>query len=504
MPIEPVFPVRHVWPLHGVAATRRLEQAGLAATPPHVLMQRAGVATARLALAVAPHARRVWIAAGPGNNGGDGLAAAIHLKQAGKDVRVSHLSGKRLPDDAADALARAQTAGVAIDASSCPRLGADDIALDALLGIGATRAPDGALAEAVRQLNALPCAVLAIDAPTGLDVDTGQPLGDVAVQARHTLSLLTLKPGLFTAAGRDHAGMVWLDTLGIDASTAAPDARLGGDTEAPQPRRHAQHKGSFGDVAIVGGAPGMTGAALLAARAAHAAGSGRTYVDLLGASADAAGIDIVHPELMFRPGWWQGDAQRLAAATVACGCGGGDAVRQALPPLIAHAGRLVIDADGLNAIAGDTMLQQVLQARGKRGAPTVLTPHPLEAARLLGSDTRAVQADRLRAARALAERYGAVVVLKGSGSVIAAPDAVPCINATGNASLGSAGTGDVLAGWLAGLWSQAHGDDGATACDVAVRAVALHGAAADPARPGPMRAADLVEALHRRLRGGNA
>ena len=490
--------------LHGKAGTRRIEERANAALPSGALMRRAGEAVAQLAIAIAPHARRVWIAAGPGNNGGDGLEAAVALKRSGKDVGVMLVGiAAALPADAAAALVRARDAGVAIDRPA-GSLGRNDIAIDALLGIGGSRAPQGALADAVSQLGALDCPVLAIDVPSGLDVDTGQPFGADCVTAQHTLALLTLKPGLFTASGRDCAGTVWLDRLGVEDGSEAEDAVLVGSGVAALQaglRRHAMHKGSFGDVAVVGGASGMVGAAILAARAAHAAGAGRVYAVLSGADVPPPDHDPLRPELMFRPGWLGSIPQVLADCTVVCGCGGGNAVRDGLPRLFSLVRRLVLDADALNAIAGDAGLQSALRSRTGRGLCTVLTPHPLEAARLLGCTTAEIQRDRLHAAQALAERCASVVVLKGSGSVIAAPGRTPAINATGNASLASPGTGDVLAGWLGGLWAQTISTPEApTGFDVALRAVVEHGAAAEPFVPGPLRAADLVERLHRRLR----
>jgi hydroxyethylthiazole kinase-like uncharacterized protein yjeF len=492
-------------PLFGLASTRRIEAAATTGVAPFTLMARAGDAAARLALALAPHARRLLIIAGPGNNGGDGIEAATRLRELGKDASVWLVGdAEKLPTDAAQALARAQQAGVRIgtaamaDATSSEPPG---LVVDALLGIGASRAPAGAIGAAIERIAALAAkgaCVLAIDLPSGLDSQHGQPFGDVCVTARHTLTLLTAKPGLFTASGRDHAGAVWLDTLGVEVAAETPDAWLVGRCElAPlaRARLHAQHKGSFGDVAVVGGAAGMVGAAWLAAHAAHAAGAGRVFVDLL--DEDATRFDPTRPELMVRTGWWQGAGEAIERSTVVCGCGGGDAVRAALPRLIALAARLVLDADALNAIAADPALQAMTIARAARSRATILTPHPLEAARLLGATSGQVQADRLGAARAIAERFGAVVVLKGSGSVIAAPGELLRINATGNGSLATGGTGDVLAGWIGGRWLPA-----ASAFDVATQAVVEHGAAAEPDRPGALRAADLVERLYRRSRGG--
>ncbi|MEP6791649.1 MAG: NAD(P)H-hydrate dehydratase, partial [Ramlibacter sp.] len=339
-----------------------------------------------------------------------------------------------------------------------------DFGIDAMLAIGVSRAPEGRMAQWIAALNAGP-PVLAVDVPSGLNADTGQ---GCALRAHHTLSLLTLKPGLFTGEGRDAAGEVWLDTLGLEAASTDATANLiSRSTSAP--RLHASHKGSYGDVAVIGGGPGMTGAALLAAQASLTHGAGRVFVSLLGASTMA--VDASQPELMLRA--W--DSLDLSAMAVACGCGGGDAVRAVLPWVLSSARMLVLDADALNAIAGDSQLALQLQARARRqGRSTVITPHPLEAARLLGNSTTQVQADRLAAARALAQRFGCVAVLKGSGTVVVAPGGIPAINPTGNARLATAGTGDVLAGMVA-----ANMAGGATAFDAACNAVHAHGAAAD-------------------------
>lgn len=472
------------WPLHDTDASRAAESAGLAATAPHALMQRAGFGVARFALARFPHARRVAIVAGPGNNGGDGLVAATHLHRAGLEVRVGLLGDPdRMPDDAAAALRVARDSGVALAPSHDLRDAG--LVIDALLGLGMSRPAEGAIADAVRAIEAAARPVLAVDLPTGLDADRGEALGALAVHAQATLSLLTLKPGLFTHEGRDHAGEVWFDDLGVALAPAS--AELAG-VPPPRPRPHASHKGRFGDVAVVGGAAGMAGAAWLAARAALAAGAGRVYVSPLD---DESRFDPARPELMRRPDWWRSPPPMLAATAVVCGCGGGDAVRTVLPPLIAHAGSLVLDADALNAVATDSALQALLRSRGARGAPTVLTPHPLEAARLLGTTTAQVQGDRLTAARRLAGDSLAVVVLKGSGSIVAAPGVLPSINPTGSARLSTPGTGDVLAGAI-GAWL-ARGVDARRA---AIEAVWRHGRTADLAPgTGPVRAADLADAL---------
>jgi hydroxyethylthiazole kinase-like uncharacterized protein yjeF len=334
-----------------------------------------------------------------------------------------------------------------------------------------------------------------VDIPSGLGADNGA--GTRFARCDHTLSLLTLKPGLFTGQGRDAAGRVWWCSLGVEAAPS-PLALLGRDAALAGPARpHASHKGRFGDLAIVGGAAGMTGAALLAARAGIAAGAGRVFVVLL--DGGSLPCDPLHPELMFRPRRLDDeDAASLARATVVAGCGGGDAVRTALPRVLGQAGRLVLDADALNAIAADAALARLLEARATRGRDSVLTPHPLEAARLLAGDVAAVQADRLGAARELARRFRAAVLLKGSGSVIAAPDGRTAINGTGNAALATAGSGDVLAGWIGGAWAEA---SEASGFNVACRAAALHGWAAEGVPRGPLPASELIGAMQRRLRG---
>lgn len=440
-------------PLHTVAATRALEGKLAATLPPHTLMQRAGLATARLALALTPHAQRYWLACGPGNNGGDGLEAAMHLQRWGKTALVSWLGSiEHAPADARASHTRAAAAGVQFVDTPPPEC---DCVVDALLGIGATRAPEGRMAQWIAHISQLDAPVLAIDLPSGLDADTGDTPG-ICVQATQTLSLLTLKPGLYTAQGRDFSGEIWHDSLGADLTSSPASTLLGGEPAAFT-RRHATHKGSYGDVAVIGGAPGMGGAALLAASAALHHGSGRVFVALL--DGGSLTVDATQPELMFR----SPDALKPAELTVVAGCGGGQAIAAQLPRLLSGAPRLVLDADGLNAIAADGQLQQLLRARAARQRDTVLTPHPLEAARLLGCSASEVQHDRLQAAQQLAARFGACVVLKGSGSVIAAPQTTPVINPTGNALLATAGTGDVLAGMIGARLAQ-----GASAFDAAL------------------------------------
>lgn len=492
-------------PLFSAAGCRAVEAQALAATPDHALMARAGLAVARLSLAIAPHAQRIWIACGPGNNGGDGLIAARHLAAQGREVHLSLFDGNApAPSDAQWARLAAQEAGLPLGASPHPPEGCD-LAIDALLGLGVRRAPEGAIATAIDALNSSGLPVLSVDIPSGLNGDTGQPCPEAdgrpgrVVQADHTLSLLGLRPGLFTAQGRDWAGRIWLETLGVEP----PAGDMGWLTGREEParwatgtqRRHASHKGSFGQVLVVGGAAHMAGAAELAASAALAAGAGKVYLKALSTTQDTGAVR--RPELMT---WPAGEAGQFSTRTpwqdltLVAGCGAGTSLDDEglLELLLQRARRLVLDADGLNSLARDASARQQLRARRARGQQTVLTPHPLEAARLLGRSVADVQADRLHATRDLCDAFDCCVVLKGSGTLIASPGEALHVNATGNAALAGAGTGDVLAGWIGGLWAQ---QTEAPPQALATAAVAWHGLAAEGAR-APLRATDLIERMH--------
>ena len=490
------------WPLWGTAGTRALEQAALARHPAPPLMERAGSSVARLARAVAPHGHRVWVVCGPGNNGGDGAVAARHLHQAGWDVHVTALPpspGRTYPADAQEAWQRLRECGVPVHTT--PPI-TWDLAIDALLGIGGQPGLSGPLADWLQSINQAHAPVLCIDTPSGLDSESGTWHGPPqrSNAARFTLSLLTLKPGLFTHEGRDWAGEVWWDGLGMAAdpslSDAQPVAELLAAPERPASAHHATHKGHFGDLAIVGGDVGLQGAAWLAGSAALHAGAGRVWVCLLadraveavrtssgGGVSGVSDADAVTASRAFiashapQPRALMTrsvDALDVSATHLVCGCGGGAAIRSVLPRLLSAARSLVLDADALNAVAQDTALQTLLKQRGAAQRPTVLTPHPLEAARLLGCSARDIQADRLGQAQRLAHHYGAVVVLKGSGTVIASDSRMPGINPSGNSRLATAGTGDVLAGMIGARLAQ-----GDNAWLAATRAVFWHGQAAD-------------------------
>jgi hydroxyethylthiazole kinase-like uncharacterized protein yjeF len=488
--------------LHNAAATRELETDSQANLPAHTLMERAGLSVARLARALVPHAKCIWVACGPGNNGGDGLVAARHLHLwagstgNGLQVVVTHWSaaGGPLPVDAHKAWEAARKAGVTFAHDPLP---AFDLAIDAVLGIGPRRSLPGELLTWLKALQETPKTVLSVDVPSLLESDTGalmvdpggRSLAQVNRGPRHTLSLLTLKPGLFTGHGRDQAGTVWFDDLRADRSATPPTAWWAGRagyTSSPPRRPHASHKGHFGDVAVLGGqdiaqdGAGMTGAAVLAARAALQAGAGRVWVGLLEGEDKEASVrwDPLYPELMFR--WYTRllSPDFLQATTLVCGCGGGAAVAAVLPQVLMNAPRLVLGADALNTIASEPECQAALGSRHQRGWTTVLTPHPLEAARLLGTSTEAIMADRLQATRLLVERFQAICVLKGSGTVIGAPGQTPLINPTGNSALATAGTGDVLAGMLGSALAQS-GTDATKTLDRVAQTVFHHGWLAD-------------------------
>lgn len=463
--------------LWDVASTRRLEVQAAAALPPNTLMRRAGLSIARLVMALRPHAQRVWVACGPGNNGGDGLEAATQLHLRGVKVIVTwagHASDA--PMDSQQAYQRLMSAGLPISARAPEHA---DVCVDAMLGIGATRGLQGdmaAWAQHMTHLRQQGALVLAADLPSGLHVDTGHLLNEQAptVHADVTLSLLTLKPGLFTGHGRDVAGQVWLDDLQVMLSNQEQESDYLQGLPVKKTLKHNSHKGSYGDVAVIGGAQGMRGAAMLAACAAMHAGAGRVFVCLLDEAEGEGGqstASSVQPELMFR----HIDTLDLTQRCVVAGCGGGTAIARHLSAVLQQSKQLVLDADALNAIAQDPALQTLLT---QRTAPTVITPHPLEAARLLNASSAQVQQDRLAAAQQLAQTFQCTVVLKGSGTVVAAPSRAPVINPTGNALLARGGTGDVLAG-MVGAALASTTTSGLTTFEATCQAVFLHGHLAD-------------------------
>lgn len=440
------------------------------------LMQRAGRAVAMAARLLAKDTGEpILVVAGPGNNGGDAWVAAAHLRDAFHRVIVLDAGGTPKAADARAARDEFVARGGEV-VRKWPGDLAPALVVDGLLGIGLTRDVEPPFSDLIERINEAGAPILAIDVPSGLDAQTGRVRG-VAVKATRTLTFLSHKAGLHTADGVDHCGSVELDDLGardevlVESSGSLLTAAAA--REWLRPRRRNAHKGDFGTLAIIGGNRGMVGAALLAARAGLFCGAGKVMVGLL--APDALAVDPLHPELMLRP---VDDA--LGGDVLVVGPGAGCSPsrtslspfeRATLPAALALAKPLVLDADALNAIALSESLQRMLSARR---APTLLTPHPAEAGRLLGKGTAEIQADRQASALALAKRYDACVVLKGAGSICAFPDGRWSVNATGNAGLASGGTGDVLAGMAGAFLAQGIEPEHALQL-----AVCLHGAAAD-------------------------
>jgi hydroxyethylthiazole kinase-like uncharacterized protein yjeF len=445
---------------------RHIEARHAAAVPP--LMQRAGTAATTMAgqmLTDTPG--KLLIAVGPGNNGGDAFVIARLLLEAGLTPTVLFAEEiARLPPDA-QAAANAYRAAGGTYTADFPE-GKFCLIVDGLFGTGLTRPIAGRYADWIARINAAHAPVLALDVPSGLNADTGAMTGP-CIRATATATFIALKPGLLTGDGPDFCGRIEVCPLDLDTGA------MGGETIAQNrvrncllPRPHNTHKGSFGCVAIIGGAPGMAGAALLAGRAALNLGAGRVCVGML----DPLPVDIGQPELMLHT-----PEVALAAATVVAlgpGLGQSAVARQLLMRCAGLPLPIVIDADGLNLLAEQPEVFVRIRS-AVPPAPTFLTPHPAEAARLLMYTTTAqVQADRLAAARALAEKFNAYVALKGCGTVIATPDGHWFINTNGNPGLATAGSGDVLTGMLAALLAQ-----DCPPLEAQLAAVHLHGAAAD-------------------------
>lgn len=475
-------------PLYTVAQLRALETRGALGLPEHTLMARAGAAAAQYLVERAAHdgslaaEHPVWIGAGPGNNGGDALVLATRLRQAGIAAEVCMPVEPRA-DDARWALGEARAAGVPISHVSPSSLDGFGWIVDGLFGIGLARPLDGVfadLAARIGQRAGTRGRVLALDVPSGLDSDTGNVVGGgAAVRATDTVTFLGAKPGLYMTHGRDLAGAVTVAPLGIDLPPANDVARLNAPSLFVRyfpARAFASHKGTFGSLAVVGGDTGMCGAPILAARAALLAGAGKVHVAFVGKGAPP--YDPPYPELMLHPPGALA-YETMDALAIGCGMGRGPHALSSLAAALACDAALLIDADALNLISHEAALAETLVERGASGTargvrPCVMTPHPLEAARLMGCDAAQVQRDRIGAARLLAERFSAVVALKGAGTVIASPDGRAAVNPTGNAALATGGTGDVLGGIVGALLAQ-----GLPSYEAALAGVYLHGSAAD-------------------------
>jgi ADP-dependent NAD(P)H-hydrate dehydratase / NAD(P)H-hydrate epimerase len=467
-------------------ADRRTIAAG---TPVEVLMDRAGRAVAWEVRRVAhgTYGQRVVLVCGKGNNGGDGLVAARVLAGWGMRARVFELAD-------------------GIDHVAFTRALADaHVAVDAMFGTGFRGALAGDAAFVAEQLAAWDGPTVAVDIPSGVDGLRGLALGPI-VRATRTVTFAARKPGLVFEPGRSHAGEVVVADIGIDLGPEAhPGLVTDDDVRAWLPRRAPDaHKWRSG-VMVVGGSGGMTGAPMFVSHAAMRAGAGIVWCGLPGdeAARAASGTEVITRPLPATP---NGALARNAAEPVLAAIGrfgalavgpglGSDAeVGLAVRALVAEARvPLVLDADGLNALAGDFA---ALGARRTLGAPAVLTPHAGEYERLMG---RPVGDDRIEAACTLAERSGAVVLLKGPGTVVAAPGGPVALNPTGGAELATAGSGDVLTGIVAGFLAR-----GMAAFEAAAAAAWVHGATADRlvATDGPgLVAGDLIRGLPRTLQG---
>ena len=484
---SPEAPPR-IWPLLGAEAMRALDRHTIETlgVPGEVLMESAGRAAAECVLEL--DARDVLVVCGSGNNGGDGFVVARHLHQLGVRVRTALLGQPgRLRGDAAANHARALALGIAVEGERWRASRADTI-VDAVFGTGLAREVDETAAASLRRINAARehgARVVALDVPSGICSDTGQVRG-VAVHAEFTVTFGLPKLGLALEPGRTHAGSVRVARIGIadQAPGAAASAELwtAAAAGAHLPARPTDgHKGSFGHALLVAGSEGKTGAAALAAAGAARVGAGLVT---LGCPAGVNEIlEVKCTESMTVPlpdtaerslaAGAQDRIIELAAERSAVGIGPGigrgaetaKLVRSVVPLIDAP---LALDADALHAFAGN------LDALRTGGVERVLTPHPGEAAALLETTPHQVNCDRPLAARRLAERSGAVVLLKGAASLVASPEGRLLVNATGGPALGSGGTGDVLLGMVAGLLAQ-----GLAPFEAAALAAHWHGFAAD-------------------------
>jgi len=464
-----------------------IEKAGI---PGYTLMQRAGGAALDVIRRHWPDVTKIAILCGAGNNAGDGYVLARLAQAGGLEVRVAALGDPaRLSGDARQAYADFTAEGGRHGAFDAPALAESELVVDALLGTGVDRAVEGAWRDCIEWVNRSELPVLALDLPSGLDADTGLPHG-TAIHAARTIAFIALKSGHFLGTAPDHVGA--LEFAGLDIPPSARDGaspvlrRMDGRLalSALMPRRRTAHKGDHGRVLVIGGLA-MAGAARLAGEAALRTGAG--LVTIATSAANAATVVGSRPELIAHPvGNRPGLAPMLAAAdAVAIGPGLGvdRRARRLFDEAIDGDRPIVVDADALN----------LLSTRPRRRADWILTPHPGEAARLLGTDAASVQRDRIAAAKAIAERFDGVCVLKGAGTLVQARDEPTWICDRGNPGMATAGSGDVLTGVIVALLA------GGCALSLAAAAgVLLHAEAGDRAARAGMRgiiAGDLIAEL---------
>jgi NAD(P)H-hydrate epimerase len=487
--------MRHVDGVYRAEQSRAIDARAIddLGIPGFTLMQRAGQAAFGVLRERFPDARRLLVVCGGGNNGGDGYVVAWEARAAGRDVELVALSDPDgLAGEAAEACAAWRRSGGAIHGADGleDRLAKADLVVDAVLGTGLDRDVRDDIASHLRAINAAAVPVLALDVPSGLNADTGQPMG-IAVCAAVTVTFIAMKRGLLTGTAGDWTGTVLL--AGLDVPDEAfegvdPDAeRLAADVAARwlKPRRASTHKGDLGHVLIVGGDHGMPGAPLLAARAALETGSG--LVSVATRAAHSLALPAGLPEVMWANGE---DGDRLDAledradvVALGPGLGRSDWSNAVWDRLVRRERPLVLDADGLNRLADDRLERD----------DWILTPHPGEAARLLGVATDEVQRDRFASVRELAGRYRAVVVLKGFGTLVGAPDGRIAVCPFGTPAMATAGMGDALTGIVASLRGQ-----GLAPFDAARAGVVLHARAAEAAAAGRRQvlAGRVIDHLH--------
>jgi hydroxyethylthiazole kinase-like uncharacterized protein yjeF len=474
--------------------------------PGATLMDQAGAAVARVVRERYPAPRRIAVLCGKGNNGGDGFAAARHLRDRQPEV---FLVGRRedVTGDAALHLERMEAAGIAVLAvpdeaawhDARAEVGHAGLLIDALLGTGLREGASGLTGRVIEEVARWVTApIVAVDIASGLSSDTGD-LSGPALRADVTVTFAAPKHGHVLPPSCDRTGELIVADIGIVVEPTSLGLIQPADAARAYPtRRPDAHKGDFGHVLAVAGSVGKSGAAVLCGTAALRAGAG--LVTVASPAAVQPVVAAARAELMTEPLGEDALTRCLelasAADAVVLGPGlGADAGarRLAVELFAACPAPLVCDADGLNALA------KASHHAWRPGQQTVLTPHPGEMARLLDRTTAEVQADRLQAARTLAVESGAVVVLKGQRTVVARPDGFAAVNPTGNPGLAKGGTGDVLAGVVGALLAR-----GCDAWTAAVAAVFVHGRAGDlaAARTGQesLLAGDVVDALGEAIR----
>ena len=458
------------------------------------LMERAGAGAFSVFQSRWPTARRVTVVCGGGNNGGDGYVVARLALAAGYDITILHVTPpENLQGDARLAADKLTAQGKRPEPYAKLKLDYADLIIDALLGTGLDREVAGELGAVINDINASGVPVLSLDVPSGLNSDSGQVMG-VAVKAEATVTFIGLKQGLFTGAGPAHTGKLFFSDLDVPPeiyTRVAPAAvRVNHESEKWlfKPRGRTAHKGNFGHVLVVGGLPGFAGAAALAAEAAARVGAGLVSVATHGLH--AAAICSVRPELMVHAVATGEELlsllKRASCIAVGPGLGQSEWSAQMFATCMETRQPLVVDADALNLLAADPMQRD----------NWILTPHPGEAARMLGCTAAAIQADRYTAARNLQSRFGGVIVLKGSGTVIADAKQDLAVCDGGNPGMASGGMGDVLTGVIAGLVAQGYALPEAARLGVCVHAAAGDAAARGEGERG-LLAGDLMSWLRR-------